>query len=210
MKGFAERDGAAVASLDEDERLVIARIVADVGMLLGGEDFGAERHSGLPHREDLAESLRFLDDLEENLAEPDDPALLRLLPNAAPDDREVADEFRRLTQEDLRAVKLSRLRQIWDDLSDDGDDWVIPPGDVMATAAALTDVRLVIAARLGIERDEDAESLHADIQRASAALEEGSPAEVGIDPERMWLGMLYDALTWLQESLVSLTLGGQA
>ncbi|WP_062525279.1 DUF2017 family protein [Demequina rhizosphaerae] len=208
MRGFAERDGAAVAALDEDERLVIARIVADVGLLLGGEDFGAERHSGLPHREDLAEALAFLDALADSPAEPDDPALLRLLPNAAPEDREVAEEFRRLTQDDLRASKLSRLRRIWDELSADGGEWVVPAEDVMATAAALTDVRLVLASRLGLERDEDAETLHEEIARASAALEQASPAEVGIDPERLWLGMVYDALTWLQESLVSLTLGG--
>ncbi|WP_062287845.1 DUF2017 family protein [Demequina phytophila] len=210
MRGFSARDGAAVAALDEDERLVIARIVADVGLLLGGEDFGGERQAALPHREDLSEALAFLDGLADSPPEPDDPALLRLLPNAAPDDREVADEFRRLTEDDLRATKLTRLRRMWDDLSTGGTDWTVPAEDVMATAAALTDVRLVIASRLGLEHDEDAERLHHEIADATAALEGSSPAEVGIDPERLWLGMVYDALTWLQESLVSLRLGGQA
>ena len=208
MRGFEARDGAAVAVLDEDERLVIARIVADVGLLLGGESFGDPDVHRLPHREDLAETLRFLESLGEAAPEPDDPALLRLLPNAAPRDREVADEFRRLTQEDLRATKLARLHRMWDDLRTESDEWVVPLEDVMPTAAALTDVRLVVAARLGLESDEDAERLHQDVARAVARLESASGAETDVDQERVWLGMLYDALTWLQESLVSLPLGG--
>lgn len=207
MRGFVARDGVAVAGLDEDERLVIARIVADVGLLLGGERFGVEEHARLPHREDLAEALRFLDGLSETPVEPDDPALLRLLPNAAPTDREVADEFRRLTQEDLRATKLARLRGLWEDLSAEGAEWVIPADEVMTVAAALTDVRLVVASRLGLETDEDAEALHEEIARAAMVARRGDPSEFE-DAERLWLGMLYDALTWLQESLVSLTLGG--
>ena len=75
------------------------------------------------------------------------------------------------------------------------------------TAAALTDVRLVVASRLGIEADEDAEALHRDVAEASVGLRTMGPEELGIDPERLWLGMLYDALTWLQESLVTLTFG---
>ncbi len=209
MKGFAARDGAAVAGLDEDERLVIARIVADVGVLLGDEGFGSVDSPRLPHREDLADALRFLDSLGDAPAEPDDPALLRLLPNAAPTDREVADEFRRLTEDDLRAVKVARLRRVWEDLSVDGTEWVVAADEIMPVAAALTDVRLVIASRLGLESDEDADALHRDLALAGEALEGGSPAEAGIDPERMWLGMLYDARTWLQESLVSVRLGGQ-
>ena len=42
MKGFEARDGMAVAELDDEERLVVARIVADVGLLLSGEPFGSE------------------------------------------------------------------------------------------------------------------------------------------------------------------------
>ncbi|WP_062387145.1 DUF2017 family protein [Demequina iriomotensis] len=210
MRAFAERDGAAVAALDEEERLVIARIVADVGLLLGAESFGSEPHSTLPHREDLAESLRFLDGVEDDPVEPEDPALLRLLPNAAPRDREVADEFRRLTQEDLRATKIARLRRLWDDLSAEATEWVVPTEQVMPMAAALTDVRLVVASRLALASDEDAEALHAEIARAAEAAEQGTEAEPPVDPERLWLGMLYDALTWLQESLVSVRLGGTA
>lgn len=207
MRPFVARDDQAVAGLDEDERLVIARIVADVGLLLGAESFGHD-DARLPRRDDLASMMRFLERVDDAAVEPDDPALRRLLPNAAPDDREVADEFRRLTQQDLRDGKIARLREVWEQLSGPGDEWAVPADQVMATAAALTDVRLVVASRLGLESDEDAEQLHRDIAEAAAGLEGRDPEELGIEPERLWLGMLYDALTWLQESLVSLRIGG--
>ena len=40
MRAFRARDGVAVAELDAEERMVVARIVADVGLLLGEEVFG--------------------------------------------------------------------------------------------------------------------------------------------------------------------------
>ena len=203
MKGFVARDGQAVAELDDEERMVIARIVADVGLLLGGEQFGmdapVDRDAGL---DDADEILRHLRGLEEALAEPDDPAVLRLLPSASREDREIADEFRRLTEGDLRDLKVERLRQMWEQLSEDGPEWEVASGDAMSTAAALTDIRLVLGSRLRLFSDEDAERLHTEIELAAHALDTDAEQALGLDPERVWLGMLYQALTWLQESLV--------
>jgi len=201
VKAFRGRRGVAVAELDPEERAVVARIVADVGLLLGGEVFGMEDAAWASETpEDL---LEYLTNLEAHLAEPDDPAILRLLPNAAPTDREVADEFRRYTEPDLRALKVARLRRLWSQLSEDGPRWEVARDDAMETAAALTDVRLVLASRLEIETDADAERLHADVGIAQEA------AVGGIEPdrERIWLGMLYEALTWLQDSLVAFVMG---
>jgi len=201
VKAFRRRRGVAVAELDPEERAVVARIVADVGLLLGGEVFGME--SAVWASETPEDLLEYLTNLEAHLAEPDDPAILRLLPNAAPTDREVADEFRRYTEPDLRALKVARLRRMWEQLSEDGPRWEVSEEDAMETAAALTDVRLVLASRLEIETDADAERLHADVGLAQEA------AVGGIDPdrERIWLGMLYEALTWLQDSLVAFVMG---
>lgn len=208
MKAFTPSpDGSTlVAELDMEERMVVARIVADVGLLLTGENFGME----VPVHEEVEDELfRHLRGLEEHLADPQDPAVLRLLPNAAPTDREVAQEFRRLTEGDLRDLKVSRLRRIWEQLSEDGPEWVIGADEAMATAGALTDVRLVLASRLRLETDDDARRLHEEIDLATQVLEsieEDEEQEDGgspIDPERVWLGMLYDALTWLQESLMT-------
>ncbi len=195
------RDGFAVAELDADERAVIARVVADVGLLLGEEPFGMEAEE--PTVGDGDELFGFLQSLEAALADPDDPAVLRVLPNAAPTDREVASEFRRLTEPELRATKVARLKAMWLALSEDGPEWAVPEEDAMATAGALTDLRLVLASRLGVVTDEDATALHDEIELAAHAVETGAAAELNVDPERVWLGMLYQALTWLQESLMS-------
>lgn len=204
MRGFKEStDGTssvAIAELDNEERAVIARVVADVGLLLGGEPFGMDVDVADADEDPLFRHLR---GLETALTDPDDPAVLRVLPNAAPDDREVAEEFRRFTEPELRSLKVDRLRTIWRALNEDGPEWVIPAADAMATAAALTDIRLVLASRLGLETDEDATSLHAEIDNAHDAGTGRYAADIVENPERVWLGMLYEALTWLQESLMS-------
>jgi len=202
VRAFRARDGVAVAELDSDERMVVARIVADVGLLLGDEVFGMDTSTS--HGDDEEEDIfRHLRGLEESLAEPDDPAILRLLPNAS-DDREVSDEFRRLTEPDLRTLKVDRLRRVWEQLSEEGPEWAVARDQVLPTAAALTDVRLVIASRLGLATDEDADRLHSEIELASHAMETDADEQLGVDPERVWLGMLYRALTWLQDSLVGI------
>ncbi len=201
MKAFRARKGVAVAELDREERAVVARIVADVGLLLGGEIFGMENAPW--EAETPQDLLDYLTNLEAHLAEPDDPAILRLLPNAAPTDREVADEFRRYTEPDLRALKVARLRRLWSQLSEDGPRWEVAEDQAMETAAALTDVRLVLASRLGIETDADAERIHEDIGLVPYANADGLVP----DRERIWLGMLYEALTWLQDSLVAFVMG---
>lgn len=205
MRGFeaiadASAPDAAVAVLDVEERAVIARVVADVGLLLGGEPFGMESEA-VDDGEDPV--FGYLSGLENALSDPDDPAVLRVLPNAAPDDREVADEFRRFTEPELRTLKVDRLRTIWRALSDDGPDWVVPADEAMATAAALTDMRLVLASRLGLETDDDAADLHAEIDRAHDSKTGAYAVPAAVNPERVWLGMLYEALTWLQESLMT-------
>ena len=208
MRGFEARGDDAVATLDDEERLVVARIVADVAGLLGADAFGSShedfRNSGETDVDDPFEHLR---GLEESIREPSDPAILRLLPNAAPTDREAADEFRRLTDGELRSGKIRRLRRIWESLSDGGDEWVVPADEALATAAALTDVRLVLASRLGLKTDDDADRLHQEIDLATHALETDDERTLPVDPERVWLGMLYQALTWLQESLVQYMVG---
>lgn len=204
MRGFQESpEGvmpAAIAVLDPEERAVIARVVADVGLLLGGEPFGMEIDISSVDEDPLFRHLR---GLENALSDPDDPAVLRVLPNAAPDDREVADEFRRFTEPELRSLKVDRLRAIWTALNEDGPEWIIPAADALSTAAALTDVRLVLASRLGLESDDDAAALHEEIDRAHDPATGRYAADIVENPERVWLGMLYQALTWLQESLMS-------
>ena len=60
-----------------------------------------------------------------------------------------------------------------------------------------------LPATIGIETDADAERLHADVGVAQQAAAGG----IVPDRERIWLGMLYEALTWLQDSLIAFVMG---
>ncbi len=90
-----------------------------------------------------------------------DPAVLRLLPDAYPDDAEASHEFRRFTADGLAARKVANAGMLASSLADaavatSATRVTIDAQTAQAWLRALTDIRLTIAARLGIERDEDA------------------------------------------------------
>ncbi len=98
---------------------------------------------------------------------PEDPVLARLFPTAYPDDEEAAGEFRRFTEGGLRDTKARTAALMIDQLEEaglppvlTGDDlWVdveLDEASAQAWLRGLTDVRLALATRLGIEEgDED-------------------------------------------------------
>ncbi|QGQ19787.1 DUF2017 family protein [Cellulomonas sp. JZ18] len=133
------------------------------------------------------------------LPPPDDPAVRRLLPDASREDPEVAAEFRRLTEDDLRARKIARLRCLWTALVHGEPGWpqdafVVAPASADEVAATLTDLRLVLADRLEIRTDADSEALYDGLATAPE------------DDVRTYLASVYGALSWLQESLLAVML----
>lgn len=126
--------------------------------------------------------------------EPRDPALARLLPPASVDDDELATEMRRLTQGDLRATKVEHLRTIYETLAASRGIVLVREGRQREWLAAMTDVRLVLASRLGIDTDADAEAVY---ERAA-----GQGDDDGVDDFESALTSLYAAMTWWQESLL--------
>lgn len=115
-----------------------------------------------------------------------DPALRRLLPDAYSDDPEHAAEFRRFTSNDLTTRKVQNAKTVIADVADAlvADQPTAIELDARSTQAwlrALTDIRLVLASRLGIVQD-------------------GDPGRD--DDEALMLGDLYDWLGGVQESLV--------
>jgi hypothetical protein len=126
---------------------------------------------------------------------PADPAVARLLPDASRDDPEVAQSFRRLTEQDLRERKRGALGLAAAALRRPAPV-VLDDSEAQALLKGLTDVRLVLAERLGIATDEDAEFLHA----ALAAGARGGPQEWAKAAE------LYEVVTYLQEELVHILL----
>ena len=198
---FERRGGGGyVAHLDATERGVLVTVVDEVVELLGGDH-------GMPDGDDPLEMVQLGVSL---VPAPTDPALLRLLPDASRADAAVAAEFRRLTEEELRRTKvgnLLRLRAALLDAGpvdagpvDSGPAMVLQPGEAPSLAAALTDLRLVLAERLGVSTEADADELH----RLAV---QGDPAEAETgEVTRRFLALVYDLLTLLQDSLVWLML----
>lgn len=126
--------------------------------------------------------------LDPDAQEPSDPALKRLLPNAVRDDDAAALEFRRLTERSLREAKIGALRAATMGL--DQKQLNLSENDARLWAMALNDVRLVLAERLDIKDEKDAEAVY--------AMQDWSQAE---DVES-YLALVYNFVSWLQESLV--------
>ncbi len=129
---------------------------------------------------------------------PEDPVLKRLLPDAYRDDPEDAAEFRRFTEQSLSAAKVRNAELMIDSLIDGGlsfDDEdlestkqievELDPEAVQAWLRSLTDIRLSLAIRLGIENDEDVMLISSSDDEATVAM-----------------GEIYDWLGYVQESLV--------
>ncbi|WP_136520546.1 MULTISPECIES: DUF2017 family protein [Cellulomonas] len=201
MRAFRRQKGRYVARLDAGERAVVASVVADVAELLGAGRFedgpppaagpGAAPGDATPGG---PWSVRTAP-----LPPPDDPAVRRLLPDASRDDPEVAAEFRRLTEDDLRARKVARLRSLWTALVHGEPGWpedalVVAPTSADDVAATLTDLRLVLADRLDLRTDADSEALYDGLATAPE------------DDVRTYLASVYGALSWLQESLLAVML----
>ncbi|MFK4294890.1 hypothetical protein ABH924_000022 [Arthrobacter sp. GAS37] len=126
--------------------------------------------------------------LDMNVKEPSDRALLRLLPNVMKNDDAASLEFRQLTERSLREGKIGALRAAAMGL--DRNELVLTPEEAKLWSMALNDVRLVLAERLDIRDEADADHVH--------AMQDWSQAE---DVES-YLALVYNFTTWLQESLV--------
>ena len=86
----------------------------------------------------------------------EDPAIARLLPNGYSEDDEASIEFRRLTEYSLAERKIANARlMITGLLAARGEPIRLDAEARQAWMRSLTDIRIVIAARLGIEKDED-------------------------------------------------------
>ena len=162
--------------LAPEERMVLSGFAREVAQLLGGVPAADV--------DPLVAIVGMTDETGPAPTPPEDPALLRLLPDAY-DDPEGAAEFRRLTDDELRRGKAVALARLADDieashdvveLDDDGaDTWV----------QAINDVRLVLGVRLEI--DEDGSAWHRKLPP---------------DDPRVPLAAAYSWLTGVQELLL--------
>ncbi|HEY5832385.1 DUF2017 domain-containing protein [Streptomyces sp.] len=120
---------------------------------------------------------------------PDDPALARLFPDAYEESEEAA-EFRRFTENDLRARKREDALAMVRVLDSGGPVLKLAPGEARQWLGGLNDLRLTIGTRLEVTEDENDELYHLDDS----------------DPRKP-LVMAYLWLGGLQESLVEALTG---
>ncbi len=172
---FTRRRGSVRAELDAGEAQLLSALAADLLALLGDEEQADQ------------DPLAALVGLSSAPVErPSDPALARLLPDAYADDHDAATEFRRFTEQDLRAGKRAHAGTVLAGLApylDRGGKVPLDRDEVDAWLGTLNDLRLVLATRLGVTEETDLDPAPDDPQ-AQALLVYG------------WLG-------WLQESLLS-------
>ncbi|MFI5427698.1 DUF2017 domain-containing protein [Aeromicrobium sp. UC242_57] len=131
---------------------------------------------------------------------PEDPVLQRLLPDAYRDDAEDSGEFRRYTERTLTSVKVTNAEALISSLVDGGLDFGELPdeddgqrievelddAEVQSWLRALTDIRLSLAVRLGIESDEDSVLMAESEDEQTAAMSD-----------------IYDWLGFVQETLIA-------
>lgn len=145
-RGFRRTRHGLRAKLDEGERAVLAHLFVEVYELL---DDGTQTDP---------DPLAALVGIGTSVDLPDDPALARLLPDAHKDDPDASSEFRRYTEQGLRDRKRQCLETARLTLGRDGA-LTLDEAEAQAWLVALTDVRLVMAERMGLRTEEDHERL---------------------------------------------------
>jgi hypothetical protein len=172
------RDGAFTCTLHQAEADLLRSLVGQLLELLA---------DGEP-QPDPDPWARVLD-----LASPEppaDPVLRRLFPDAYADDS-AASDFRRYTERGLRDVKRRNALVVLTELDsaqplpESRVRVRVSPPDAESWLRALTDLRLALGTRLGVQQDEDPDW----------------DADDRDDPRRYVYGV-YEWLGWLQDSLV--------
>lgn len=179
-RGFVRGRRGIRARLDTHEKALLAHLLVEVYELLA-DDTAVE-----------PDPLAAMVGIGTAVEPPSDPALARLLPDGHRDDPEASADFRRYTELGLRDRKRAGLETARVTLGREGT-LVLDDAEALAWVVALTDVRLVLAERMGLHTDDDHERLEAELAQLS------EPAD---DASAQSLLPLYDFLTWLQETLV--------
>ena len=224
MRAFRRVPEGLVCGLDDWERELLARLALEVRALLQADapptqGAGQPEASFSPRPEsvrpgeserdrEVLEALDFDLDAPTNrvhVGSPNaDPVIAVLLPQAS-EDPVTAMEVSGLTRARLRSDKADRLERLAAELrapSGPEDTVLVAPGQESDWLGATNDIRLVLAQRLGIESAQDAEHVH------SVAFQEAPEEETSREQWYRGTALVYDMITWWQESLISALFGG--
>ena len=159
MSGFERhrRSGRLIADFSGIEAELLRSLAAQLVELLRNE-------AAVPREQDPFEAMM---DFSGPTNAPEDPVLARLFPTAYTDDDEAAAEFRRFTEGALRDGKSTAACTIIDgleeaglppELTEEGLHFDVELDEPTAETwlRSLTDIRLALATRLGVEEDDEA------------------------------------------------------
>ena len=225
MRAFRRVSQGLACGLDDWERELLARLALEVRALLQADDSvhedaddsvaaspSSRADPGRPGESERdREVLAALDfDLDQSsnhvhTGRPaSDPVVGVLLPEAS-EDPVTAMEVSSLTRARLRSGKVDRLARMAAELrapSGPEATVLVPIGQEAEWLGAINDIRLVLAQRLGIESAQDAGRVH------DVASQEASESETAHEQWYRGTALVYDMVTWWQESLVSALFGG--
>lgn len=124
-----------------------------------------------------------------------DPAVKRLLPDArSGDDADSGSaQFRQLAQDDIRQEKIADLQRAYALVQT--PSLMLSQREAEAFSRALNQVRLVLSSRLEIHHEDDAARVH-----------QIDSVDQATDVER-YMALLYNFVSWLQESLMQALIG---
>lgn len=165
--------GKIAGRLDPVEQALLRSLVLQLAQLLHETDDSASQ-----------DPLAQLVGIQELAERPEDPALLRLFPDAYRDDESAANDFRRYTQARLRETKTNRADAVIEILDRADNKIELSDAEAQSMLAVMNDTRLVLASRLGLTDELKLDEL------LLAEADQGGAAH------------LYEWLTWLQETLV--------
>ena len=180
MSKFEKINSTLTLDLALDEAHILINLVEQLLELLGEGDFF--------HHYDSSDPLAQLLAMPSEIEAPEDPVLLRLLPNAY-SDPEAALDFRRFTEPQLRGSKQRNLRLMREQLTilvDEGHGGLIENIDGELWLKALNDLRIALSIRLAIDEK-------------SFEKYELMPDE---DPQKSLFAVFF-WLGWLQENLLA-------
>lgn len=196
MKGVEDEGDALVVHFDAEESGLLAGLVDQLSELLTDEDLiaataGPTGPAEAAHADPFAlweAELASEDPVDAGDDEDLDPVVERLFPDAYRGDAQASREFRRFTAAAARDQKVADARTMVRDLfgTDRRNRCRVPRDHVGAWLKTLTNLRLTLAARLGIVDEVSADE--------AANRPEGDP--------RAWMHEVYSWLGWLQESLL--------
>jgi len=186
MSNFEKVGSGYSLDLTLDEAQILINLVEQLLELLGEGDFYHHYDS-----QNSADPLAQLLAMPAEIVTPDDPVLLRLLPNAYADP-EAASDFRRYTEPQLRGAKQRNLRLVREQLTvlvDENHGGVIEELDADVWLKAINDLRIALSIRLEINED--------SFETFELLPEED--AQKPVYAVYFWLG-------WLQENMLGLLL----